>query len=38
MSTEATPVILEQSGTFRFEWGGGGVIPEVPSAVYRSVF
>lgn len=36
MSTEATPVILEQCSAFRFDWGGGGVIPEIPSAVYRS--
>ena len=35
MSTEATQEILEQCSTFRFEWGGGGVIPQVPSAVYR---
>ena len=35
MLAEATPVILEQCSTFRFEWGGGGVIPQVPSAVYR---
>ena len=28
-------VVLEQCGVFRFEWGGGGVIPEVPAAVHR---
>lgn len=29
--------VLEQRTTFRFEWGGGGVIAEIPSAVDRSV-
>lgn len=37
MSAEAAQPILEQCSTLRFEWGGGGVIPEIPSAVYRSV-
>ncbi|KAL3161025.1 hypothetical protein ABBQ38_009409 [Trebouxia sp. C0009 RCD-2024] len=35
MSTETPQPILEQCSTLRFEWGGGGVIPEIPSAVYR---
>ncbi|KAL3162894.1 hypothetical protein ABBQ32_009341 [Trebouxia sp. C0010 RCD-2024] len=35
MSTETTQPVLEQCSTLRFEWGGGGVIPEIPSAVYR---
>ena len=29
-------VTLEQSNILRFEWGSGGVIPEVPDAVSRS--
>lgn len=37
MSAEAAQPILEQCSTLRFEWGGGGVIPDIPSAVYRSV-
>ena len=36
MSSETRQVILEQCSIFRFEWGGGGVIAEIPSAVYRS--
>ena len=32
-----TEVVVEQCGVFRFEWGGGGTIPELPAAVHRLV-
>jgi len=37
-SANTTDITLEQCTVFRFEWGGCGVIPEVPSVVDRSAF
>ncbi|KAL0050416.1 hypothetical protein WJX82_010839 [Trebouxia sp. C0006] len=34
-SASNTEVAVEQCGIFRFEWGGGGTIPELPAAVHR---
>ena len=36
-SASNTEVVVEQCGVFRFEWGGGGTIPELPAAVHRLV-
>ncbi|DBA85019.1 TPA: hypothetical protein ACH3X2_005752 [Trebouxia sp. C0005] len=30
-----TEAVVEQCGIFRFEWGAGGTIPELPAAVHR---